>query len=215
MTGLEVGTKVRVAGMDGGAVTVIEIPPQPGAKFRVSIRIAEKLHALVRQDSVATIQIDGVLGNKFMEVGAGSGASPRAVEGSAIQAREPFDWGDLMTQVSDSVRSVSTIVASLKEPVISAVEHISDTARSADQLIKKATPQVESILDSSARVAASILGMAQGVQQGRGAIGALLHDEDLARTVADRLRIRTRLCRTFVIPLKAPGNWWPKSTTAK
>ena len=183
VTGLEVGTKVRVAGMDGGAVTRIEIPPQPGAKFHVLIRIAEKLHALVRQDSVATIQTDGVLGNKFMEIDAGSGTSPRAVEGSAIQSKEPFDWGDLMTQVSDSVKSVSTIVASIKEPVISAVENISDTARSANQLIKKATPQVERILDSSAKVAASIREMAQGVEQGRGVIGALLHDEDLARTV--------------------------------
>ena len=183
VTGLEIGTKVRVAGMDAGAVTVIDIPPQPGAKFRVRIRISEKLHSLVRQDSVATIQTDGVLGNKFMEVDAGSEASARAQNGSAIRSKEPFDWGDLMTQVSDSVKSVSTIIAGLKEPVIAAVGNISETASSANLLIKKATPQVQSILEASGKVADNIREMTQGVKEGHGVVGALLHDEDLARNV--------------------------------
>ena len=76
--GLQVGSKVRVAGMDAGAVTVIEVPAKPKGKFRVHFRIVEKLHPIVRQDSVATIQTDGLLGNKFLEVDAGSEDAARA-----------------------------------------------------------------------------------------------------------------------------------------
>ena len=107
VTGLAVGTKVRVAGMDGGAVTSIQIPPDPGAKFRVRFRVVEKLHSLVRQDSVATIQTDGLLGNKFLEVDAGSSTAVRAVNGSTIQSKEPFDFGDLMDQMSGTVKALA------------------------------------------------------------------------------------------------------------
>jgi phospholipid/cholesterol/gamma-HCH transport system substrate-binding protein len=109
VTGIQIGAKVRVAGMDAGAVTVIEVPLKPDAQFRVRFRIAEKLHPLVRQDSVATIQTDGLLGNKFLEVGTGSEGSARVKSGSAIHSREPFDWGDLMDQLSETVNSVNTL----------------------------------------------------------------------------------------------------------
>src|SRR5437764_12167207 len=60
MSGLEVGDKVRVAGLDAGEVTGLRIPSGPGAKFLVKFRIVEKLFAVVRADSLATIQTDGL-----------------------------------------------------------------------------------------------------------------------------------------------------------
>ncbi len=78
ITGIQNGGKVRVAGMDAGTVTRIEVPSRPDAKFRVHFRIMEKLHPIVRQDSVATIQTDGLLGNKYLQIEAGSAAAPLA-----------------------------------------------------------------------------------------------------------------------------------------
>jgi len=183
VTGIQIGAKVRVAGMDAGAVTAIDVPPKPDAKFRVRFRIVEKLHPLVRQDSVATIQTDGLLGNKFLEVSTGSEGSSRAKNGSAIQSREPFDWGDLMDQLSDTVTSVNTVILGVQEQSITALARISDTAQSADHLIKTATPEIKSILDSSNRIAADIGEISAGIHEGRGAIGALFNDKDLAGSV--------------------------------
>ena len=180
VTGLEVGTKVRVAGMDGGAVTLIEVPPEPGAKFRVRFRIIEKLHPLVRQDSVATIQTDGLLGNKFLEVDAGSNASPPARSGSGIQSKEPFDFADLMDQVSATVKTAGAVVADMEVQLTAAVEHIGDTAESANQLIKGATPDVRKLIDSSNRIAVSIDAITDGIREGRGSAGALFNDQELA-----------------------------------
>ena len=187
--GLQVGSKVRVAGMDAGAVTVIEVPPTPDGKFRVRFRIVEKLHPIVRQDSVATIQTDGLLGNKFLEVDAGSEGSARAMNGSAIQSKEPFDWGDLMDQISQTVNSVNTILVGVKEQVIVALAKITDVAQSADQLIKTATPDVKSILDSANKITANVRVISDGIREGRGTVGALFNDKGLAdsvkRTVGD------------------------------
>jgi len=183
VTGIQVGTKVRVAGMDAGAVTAIDVPPNPDAKFRVRFRIVEKLHPLVREDSVTTIQTDGLLGNKFLDVGTGSEGSPRAKDDSSIQSREPFDWGDLMDQLSKTVNSVNTVITGVQEQSITALARIGDKAQSADRLIKTATPGFKSILESSNRIAANIGEISAGIREGRGMIGALFNDKDLGGSV--------------------------------
>ena len=62
--------------MDAGEVTEIEVPAQPQAKFRLRVRVLEKLHAVVRSDSVASIQTEGVLGNKFVKIERGRRKHP-------------------------------------------------------------------------------------------------------------------------------------------
>src|SRR5512147_1867138 len=89
ITGIQNGGKVRVAGMDAGTVTRIEVPSRPDGKFRIHFRIMEKLHPIVRQDSIATIQTDGLLGNKYLQIEAGSEGAPLARNDSLIQSKEP------------------------------------------------------------------------------------------------------------------------------
>jgi phospholipid/cholesterol/gamma-HCH transport system substrate-binding protein len=114
ITSIQNGGKVRVAGMDAGTVTRIEVPARPDAKFRIHVRIVEKLHPIVRQDSVATIQTDGLLGNKYLQVDAGSTDSALARNDSLIQSKEPFDWGDLMDEMNGVVKQVSGIMEGVK-----------------------------------------------------------------------------------------------------
>src|SRR5262249_14375127 len=72
VAGLQEGAKVRVAGIDAGEVDTIHVPPNPSARFRVQLRIREDLHPLIRVDSIASIQTDGLVGNKFVQVEAGT-----------------------------------------------------------------------------------------------------------------------------------------------
>src|SRR5512134_2708673 len=59
---LELGAVVRVSGMDAGEVTEIRIPPSPAGKFRVRMELREDLHGLVRTDSIAATQMEGLVG---------------------------------------------------------------------------------------------------------------------------------------------------------
>jgi phospholipid/cholesterol/gamma-HCH transport system substrate-binding protein len=106
LSGLQNGAKVRVGGMDAGEVLDILVPPQPQSKFRIKMRVLEKLHPVVRTDSVATIQTEGVLGNKFLKIDPGSPQQPAAPPGSTIPAREPFEFADLIQRVKDTVDQV-------------------------------------------------------------------------------------------------------------
>jgi ABC-type transporter Mla subunit MlaD len=74
--GIVTGAKVQVAGMDAGEVLVMAVPNSPPAKFRVKLRINEKFSGLVRTDSVVTVGTEGVVGNRFLEISAGSSHAP-------------------------------------------------------------------------------------------------------------------------------------------
>src|SRR5262245_63475086 len=52
--GVQNGAKVKVGGMDAGEVTEIQVPAQPQARFRVKVRVLEKLHAVVGSDWVSS-----------------------------------------------------------------------------------------------------------------------------------------------------------------
>src|SRR5262245_7282915 len=89
---LENGAKVRVAGMDAGQVEGIQVPGSPSAKFRVRMRVRSDLYPIIRLDSVATIQNDGLVGNKYVQIDAGTEQSPILADQGTIRSREPFDF---------------------------------------------------------------------------------------------------------------------------
>lgn len=183
ITGIQNGGKVRVAGMDAGTVTRIEVPSRPEAKFRIHFRIIEKLHPIVRQDSVATIQTDGLLGNKFLQIDAGSAAAQQAMTNSMIQSKEPFDWGDLMDEINGVVKQVNVIMAGVKDQILATLTQIESTVKIANRILDESTPQVRSILASANKISANLNMIVDEVQQGKGTVGTLFKDEALSASV--------------------------------
>ena len=71
ISGLARGAKVRVSGLDAGEVLEIRIPPNPDSRFRVRFRAVSDFLTILRMDSIASIQNDGLVGNKFLQVEGG------------------------------------------------------------------------------------------------------------------------------------------------
>jgi len=84
VSGIVPGAKVQVAGMDAGEVLVMEVPSLPLTKFRVKVRINEKFRGLVRADSVVTVGTEGVVGNRFLEISAGSSRASAMATGATL-----------------------------------------------------------------------------------------------------------------------------------
>src|SRR3989442_125632 len=125
---LEQGAAVRVAGLDGGEVTEIQIPGSPAGKFRVKMEVREDLHGLVRTDSVANVQMEGLVGAIFVNIASGSETAQPVPPGGTIRSREPFSMADLMEQASSTITLVSMTVESLRGDVETAVKQIALTA---------------------------------------------------------------------------------------
>jgi phospholipid/cholesterol/gamma-HCH transport system substrate-binding protein len=180
---LDVGAKVRVAGMDAGEVEAVQIPTGPGGRFRVRMRVREDLHPLIRLDSVATIQNDGLVGNKFVQIEAGTEQSPRVADQGTIRSREPFDIADLMQKMSDTVDTVNAMLVDVKGEVDDALAAVSSVAKDAQALMNDLGTDIRVILASTTKVTGNVSAIVDNVRSGRGTIGKLVNDDALYTSV--------------------------------
>lgn len=177
--GLQTGAIVRVAGMDAGEVETIHVPTSPSGKFRVKMRVRDDLRPLLRLDSIASIQNDGLVGNKFLQVEPGTDQSPTVPDRGTIRSREPFDLATMLQKMNDSIDLVTTTITDVKVGLDEALLAVSSTAKDAQLLIKDIGSEIRAITTSGQKVAADLQVITAGVRQGRGTIGKLVTDDTL------------------------------------
>src|SRR5207253_954087 len=66
--GVEVGTRVRIQGMDAGEVEAIHRPDKPGEPVQLQLRIAGKYRHLVCADAKVQIASDSLLAGKIVRI---------------------------------------------------------------------------------------------------------------------------------------------------
>jgi phospholipid/cholesterol/gamma-HCH transport system substrate-binding protein len=177
VTGLQPGAIVRVSGAKAGAVKSITPPRRPSEKFRIELEVVEDLHALVRADSVASIDTEGLVGGSYLAIGSGTELAPPAPPGSTIGSREPFEIADLMQQMRTTVRNVNETIDLLKVDVQHAIQSITDTVDSANQLIDEVTGDVKAMTAAGSRIAHDTADIAAKIRKGEGTLGKLLNDD--------------------------------------
>jgi len=112
VSGLQEGANVRVSGLDAGEVEEIQVPSQASSVFRVKLRLTEKVHPLVRQDSLALIQTEGLVGDKYVEIDKGSDQTEECKEGCTVASKEPFDFADMMQDARNLFKTTNTTMES-------------------------------------------------------------------------------------------------------
>src|ERR1700723_1031406 len=63
VVGLDVGAEPRVGGVHRGPVHSIELPHDPTGKITVVMDMDSSTHDIVKKDSIASIETEGLLGN--------------------------------------------------------------------------------------------------------------------------------------------------------
>jgi phospholipid/cholesterol/gamma-HCH transport system substrate-binding protein len=184
ISGIQVGSGVRVEGMDAGEVKDIVVPPDPAAPFRLRLQVREDLHPLVRRDSVATIQTQGLVGAQFVQIGAGSKTSPRVSDGGLIRSREPLEFSDLLQQMSDTITQVNATIAVLRDNIEQTIGTIQHTALDTSKLIRDVSDDVGTMSKSGARIFADAQQLLIAVRAGRGTVGRLFTDDQMYRDLA-------------------------------
>jgi phospholipid/cholesterol/gamma-HCH transport system substrate-binding protein len=183
IAGLEDGAKVRVAGMDAGEVATIHAPANPSARFRVKLRIREDLHQLLRVDSVATIQTDGLVGNKFVQVEAGTDQAQVVPALGTIPSREAFELSAMLQRMSDTVDLIRKSIVDVKSGIDVALKSVTDTANGAQDLMNDVGTEAREIMASAQKVSRDLNVIVAGVRDGKGTVGKLLVDDSLYTSV--------------------------------
>ena len=177
LSGLAPGAKVRVSGFDAGELKKIEIPESPSAKFRLKLQIEKKLGGMVRDDSVVSIETDGVVGDKFVSIKKGSEQSEKAKDGSTLPSKEPFDLGALMEKGSVLLNDFHDTVTDVRGRADLALDSITKTVNHTDGLIVGVRPDVNRLLSNGNEIAGRVNTLMTGLNEGKGAAGLLLRDD--------------------------------------
>jgi len=105
VAGLDAGADVRVGGVHSGTVHSIELPHKTGDRVTVTIDLSKSTHEIIKQDSVATIETEGMLGNQYLAISFGSAGSPNVRNGDMLVSQQPLEMADLLRKASDILDS--------------------------------------------------------------------------------------------------------------
>jgi phospholipid/cholesterol/gamma-HCH transport system substrate-binding protein len=97
--GLAEGADVQVGGVHSGTVTAILLPKKPGDKVTVVMELSRSTHEIIKQDSVASILTEGLLGNQYLAISFGSAGQAEVKNGDTIRSDPPLQMADLLAKM--------------------------------------------------------------------------------------------------------------------
>jgi phospholipid/cholesterol/gamma-HCH transport system substrate-binding protein len=100
VVGLDAGAEVRVGGVHTGSVRSVELPTKPTDKITVWMDLENSTHNIIRQDSIATIETEGLLGSQYVAISFGSADAAAVPNGGTISSQPPLVMADLMKKAS-------------------------------------------------------------------------------------------------------------------
>jgi phospholipid/cholesterol/gamma-HCH transport system substrate-binding protein len=182
VSALEAGAKVRVGGMEAGEVVELRVPQEPGSKFRIKFRIVEKLFPVIRTDSLASIQTDGLLGNKFLQIDIGT--TRPAPPGCTLPSREPFEMGDLLAKIRETVSAIDMTVGVVKGDVTNATQTVAEAAVHVDQIIVAAQAPLNTFTAAASKMSEDVGAIIARIKAGEGTLGKLVSDDAIYNSVS-------------------------------
>lgn len=190
INGLRSGSAVTLTGVDIGSVQEVSLPEDPNASYiRVRISVVRQSASRIRDDTVAHIRTVGLLGDKFIELSAGSPSSALRPPGSIIPAVDPIDYEELLGESGDIVTNIVEVTNSLKD-VFAAIDRGEGLLGQMLRNRAQGAATLEDLQRSFAHLestTAAVDRIAHDVESGKGALGVLLKRGDQVERLLDRL----------------------------
>jgi len=205
--GLRNGASVRFGGIDVGAVKDIKIMPDTSGLVEVSMRIKSEIRRFIKKDSRASIETEGLVGNKVVLITMGSPNSDVIEENGTILSREPLSFADvidetqgILSYTKEMTKNLSEIIARVNkgEGTIGKILNDEELYRAASNITKTADKSlssltedlrniislfdelgrgVETVVKNTNNVVAGIDTLLKGVSEGKGVLGTLMTDQ--------------------------------------
>jgi phospholipid/cholesterol/gamma-HCH transport system substrate-binding protein len=115
VAGLAAGADVQVGGVHSGTVESIALPHKPGEQVTVLMDLDKSTHEIIKHDSVATIETEGMLGNQYIAISFGSAGQAEVKDGEIIQSEPPLLMADLLKKTSGILDSSQQAVLNVTQ----------------------------------------------------------------------------------------------------
>jgi phospholipid/cholesterol/gamma-HCH transport system substrate-binding protein len=173
IAGVPVGAEVRVSGLDAGEVKRIEIPSGPESKVRLTLQVRTAVRGMIRTDSVASIETEGIVGDKYVAIHAGTKGAPEAPDGATLSTKTPFDLGEVLQQGSALLTNVDSTVGDLHGRLEVALDSVTKTVNHVDGLVGNAR-----------QITGTVNDIVSELNAGKGPAGLVLKDETTRQQLA-------------------------------
>jgi phospholipid/cholesterol/gamma-HCH transport system substrate-binding protein len=113
--GLVEGADVRVGGIHMGTVRAIELPKTPDGKVSVRMDLENKTRGVVKKDSLASIQTEGLLGDEYVAVSFGSKDGAPIRSGDTIGSEPVLEMSALLKKTDGILNNVQDVSKNMAE----------------------------------------------------------------------------------------------------
>jgi len=175
--GLRVGAPVRLAGVDIGNVTGINIVSgKPTTPVEITMKVNTVYSFNLRKDSVAMLATAGVLGETFVDMDSTTAKGPEAVDGDTLPSKEVPDIQDVVRASQGTLQNLDSLVRRV-DRIIAFIE-------SGKGSIGKVIYDTQ-LYDRLNATIAEFKSLMDDVQSGKGSLGPLLtSDEAYKKAIA-------------------------------
>jgi len=211
--GLQVGAPVSLTGVVIGNVEAMAFPPDVDAQFIVvHVRVVGDVAPRIRENSIASVKTLGLLGDKFIDLTAGTTESPPLKPGSVIAALDPVDYEEFLGQGGDVLTNIIEVTASLK----SVLQSIDQGEGLLGELIHSrpgeagVVDDVRVAVGNIERSTAAIARMVDDVEHGKGTLGVLVTDSSRMQHILGRLEGASIALERFTLRLQNGAGTLPR-----
>lgn len=113
VAGLQNGASVFYNGISVGRVESVRLPSAPGEPITVTMAINDDARPLIREDSRALIQTDGLVGNVIVSLTDGSPGRPEVADNGQITGVDPFALSEVSDRLFTSIARFDSVTVQL------------------------------------------------------------------------------------------------------
>lgn len=169
IAGLRMGAPVQLAGLKVGFVDGIRFSAEEGSKLvTVKMNVRRKFQGRIREDSEASIETQGLLGDKYIYITVGSAERPVLKDKATITAKTTVSLFTLADKAGSIIDNIDAAAKSFRE--------VMDTFQG---------PKGESDLKS---IVSSIRKITEQAEKGKGLMHALFFDPEGEKVITQLSR---------------------------
>jgi phospholipid/cholesterol/gamma-HCH transport system substrate-binding protein len=190
--GLQKDDSVTLAGVDVGKVEDMKV-----VDGQVEVVMLIDKDAVIRQDSIARIESESLLGGKYVGITTGSPDAPILQDGDSVETREATDIAAMLQNISELAGDIRVAVGNFnanQEKLASQIddilgenrENIRKTVASLSRIVTNNEDAIRETIENLRvagpqlkEAAESVNSIAKKIESGEGTIGKLVQDDSL------------------------------------
>ena len=205
VAGLQTGASVFYNGISVGRVTAVQLPSAPGDPITVRMAVNEEARPLIREDSRALIQTDGLVGNVIVSLTDGSPGRPQVADNGQIQGVDPFALSEVSDRLFTSIARFDSVTVGLSqtladvrtgegtlgrflyderlyESTVATADAFQGTVLESQNTLRALTARADQLVGTAETASAGVNEILRRVYQGEGTVARFLNEPEVYDT---------------------------------